>query len=808
MRGEGKRRSSGAQEQDLPQEPVAAQKRDSGIRRKPVPGVMAETDRISPTLAQSSVAKDINRESNAPTPGVDDTPYIHFALDQLTRDEEVRGSRHYPIQNTPQYRQSDSPINIPWPAALQPQHRYETVPQDEQYENRQDSLSMTQASPPRNPHRLSATLHPPSEKELVAQSGANFFVQAPESSHIFLDFIPGTVRPLQLGIYIALLVLYIACLILAAIWSRINTGLIRYGSFGDGRYVLFQYIPALLAVILWFGLVQIVMAVYRIAPFIAMSNASSPRVRNAGQTLPLQPRSFFLPSFEHFGAGQIVIAVFLLLAWAQTFTIPLLGSAFNVYQDSQGRWQWVAVQGVIWTAIALYVLLAVALIALGMSLSRASTGLRWDPRSLADMIVLLERSNALDDTFHSNVPRLGYWHTTHRPTEIFHTWGIESKPARSYGIEAGRITEKRYSDPDADLEAAGRLSKEAFLPKEPRPSSASTTNSSSTPLPWFLTPFWALLWPVVAVVLLIAFLVVSYLPTTALRSPFAPLVPSAVSTFGFSGTNFLYSFLPTLLAMICLLAWMDLDLATRLLAPYAALATTTKSTLTSKSGRMEEVGDVAERTLLVSYAADLPIVVTLTAAVNNHWRVVVSSTMSLLALALPILASGIWWAEFYVGVQRVGVSTHLPAFYTLTAFVVIYALGWIILSWQPASLRHPAHLLPERLDTFMGMRQLVQQSRLLDDVAFRAPSGKVDLVTRLLSGRMSRTQFVSNVQGPEIKERCGVGLGDGLRGFGKARVETRGRTERTTQQGSVKYGIGRWVGRDGREGWFGVDRWR
>lgn len=29
------------------------------------------------------------------TPGVDDTPYIRFAIDQLTRDEEVRGSRHY-----------------------------------------------------------------------------------------------------------------------------------------------------------------------------------------------------------------------------------------------------------------------------------------------------------------------------------------------------------------------------------------------------------------------------------------------------------------------------------------------------------------------------------------------------------------------------------------------------------------------------------------------------------------------------------------------------------------------------------------
>ena len=33
-------------------------------------------------------------EPSSPTPGVDDTPYIHFAIDQLTRDEEVGGSRH------------------------------------------------------------------------------------------------------------------------------------------------------------------------------------------------------------------------------------------------------------------------------------------------------------------------------------------------------------------------------------------------------------------------------------------------------------------------------------------------------------------------------------------------------------------------------------------------------------------------------------------------------------------------------------------------------------------------------------------
>lgn len=39
------------------------------------------------TTAQSATDDDIS----PPTPGVDDTPYIRFAIDQLTRDEELTG---------------------------------------------------------------------------------------------------------------------------------------------------------------------------------------------------------------------------------------------------------------------------------------------------------------------------------------------------------------------------------------------------------------------------------------------------------------------------------------------------------------------------------------------------------------------------------------------------------------------------------------------------------------------------------------------------------------------------------------------
>ena len=60
--------------------------------------------------------------------------------------------------------------------------------------------------------------------------------------------------------------------------------------------------------------------------------------------------------------------------------------------------QWIATQGVIWPVIALYAALLVASIALLVHFLRLrETGMKWDPRSLADLIVLLERSNALAD---------------------------------------------------------------------------------------------------------------------------------------------------------------------------------------------------------------------------------------------------------------------------------------------------------------------------------------------------------------------------------------------------------------------------
>ncbi|EGP82767.1 uncharacterized protein MYCGRDRAFT_51429 [Zymoseptoria tritici IPO323] len=710
MRGEGKRRSS-----------VSELEGASGVA---VGGKIQE-----PAPSQ---------QRDAPTPGVDDTPYIQFALDQLTRDEEVRGSRLYP--GTGVGGHGSYPAGA-WP--LPATHRYESVPQEEK-------KSSFEQVPQRNPQRLGTALHPQSSDEAQSR-GQNVFMAVPDSQYSKLDFLPGILRPIQLGAYLALVVIFLACLIFTAVWSRANTTLTDYGRFGDARYFVFRYLPTLLGMILLMWLFQIEIALYRIAPFIAMTSPF-PRNRLAGAQLPLVPQGFVLPYFKHFSAGQPVIGAFILISWLQLFTIPLLASSFNSYQQN-GVWRWLAVQPVIWVAVSLYILLVVALVMLLFWLSRTATGLKWDPRSLADLIVLLERSNAFDGES-EDVAKLGQWRTSHRPNEIFHGYGVEDKPARSYGVQDGRITEKRYSDPEMDIEAGRiRTSKEAILARN-SDSNLGSQHSRGGALPWFLKPFFALLWPIIAIVLLIAFLVISYLPSTTVANGFDPRVSSFVSRQGYNNTNFLYSFLPASLAMLCLLFWLSIDLAHRRLQPFASLA----------GYHVDHLGDSAERTLLPSYPADLPVQATLTSLINTHWRPALTSFTTLLAATLPILAGGVFWALFYPSTQSIRVTAHMPAYYALSVFLALYAFAYIAI-YPPGSLRN-AHL-PRDVNTFAGVRDLVAQSRLLDDLAFRSPRSKVDLVTRLLSDT------------PEGWE--------GLKG--------------------MRFGFGKWTGRDGRE-WVGVDRER
>ena len=55
------------------------------------------------TADSSTIHKLTNSDASPPTPGVDDTPYIRFAIDQLTRDEELLGRRRQGVASEDSY---------------------------------------------------------------------------------------------------------------------------------------------------------------------------------------------------------------------------------------------------------------------------------------------------------------------------------------------------------------------------------------------------------------------------------------------------------------------------------------------------------------------------------------------------------------------------------------------------------------------------------------------------------------------------------------------------------------------------------
>lgn len=837
MRGAGKRRQSspsgaGSGEASIATAAAGAPAmREGGMRRKPVPSTVMEgaedypksEEEISPTRAQSSVARDLGRGESPPTPGVDDTPYIRFALDQLTRDEEVRGSRryrglgsgydgNYPYLAPAAARQAPrmqgaQELPAGYPARQHDRGDYgvpagagaAAIPYDIEKPEHFDQ------PPPRNPARTSDT-----QRQLDSLQGVRTHEQQPQQwqdtfvpvfnegrHHIPLTFMPGILRPLQLGLFLFLVLAYLACLIFCGIWSSMYTGLWNYGTLGDSRYFVFEYLPTTLGIILFLWLVQIEVAVYRIAPFIAMSS-NSPRARERGAQLPMYPKGFVLPYFEHFHAGLPLAGLFMLVAWLQIWTIPLLASSFNVHFDgppSTGRWEWIATQGALWTVAALYLLLVIAVILLMVWLKggKRLTGLKWDPRSLADLVVLLERSNAFDAGEGHGVARLGYWRSGARPNEIFHTYGISDKAARTYSMEDGRIREKpaqiappmsKFSKAE-DLEAGNqRHSREKMLPRNGNDDDSGSRRGSGV-LPWFLHLSAAALWAIIAIVLMLAFLIVSFLPSTRVSRGFSPLVPAPVDTDGFSGTNFLYSFVPALLGMLCLLFWLDIDYAYRRLQTFEALAS--------------DDGELAERSLLLTYVAELPGFVAASALANKHWRIALMSLATLITATLPILGGGVFWAQFFVPTQHIRIFADMPAYSALTVFVVLSALSYLLI-FPSRKLREVAHAMGHNSGmSFADVTELVHQSRMLDDVAFHSPDSRIQLVTRLLSAPPG-VRISQHDAAAESK----VSLADSIRGFGNARQMALGGLG---VMEVPRYYLGRYGGRDGRE-YVGIDRLR
>ncbi|KAL8652281.1 MAG: hypothetical protein Q9226_004337 [Calogaya cf. arnoldii] len=660
-----------------------------------------------------------------PTPGVDDTRYIQFAIEQLTRDEEVNHASGSRPLHRPSSRESYS---------------VERIVPDERLRLQQGLQSGDRRQRPLHPTRQ------PSDYSVLA-------IPATPTQDSFrfptLNYLPKVLRlPSLLALLLCCLFIIIAT-IFSNIWSSQHHGLWQYDQVGTGRYFIFQYLPQLLAILIIFWLFIVQSALHRIIPFLMMHSEKRTFTSHILHSAALFPSDYMLPDLWCFRHGEIILGVCLNLFRLCNFTIPLHSCLYQTQYftvDGESVWRWTAVEPVGWTLLALYVLLILALVLLMLKLKREPSGLRWDPRSLADILSLFQRSNILSDFYGSEarpdsivlaLPKkytLRYWIAGKRSSEIFH--GVEESQAALEGFRQNRESVEKSPHSQLDLESQ-------------RPLKASTLDSLQRDvhsprvryrwLPWFLKDTFVVAWIVIAIVLMLAFVIVSFV-NNATRRGFEPKLTSIKTSQGFSPADFLYSFVPCLVGMILFLVWQPIDMYFRALQPFANLG--------------HSCGSAAEDSLLLDYTACLPIEVTIKAALAGHYKVAWISFISLLSATLPVLGGGVFTAQYFIPTQEVRVAADMPGYYALVIFVVVYSLSFIAI-WPRQKRR-----LPHDIRTLGQILSFVYESRLSHDAVFWQPRSRIDLVTRLLgtlTGDKGSSRYAFGVyMGRDGKEHLGI----------------------------------------------------
>ncbi|KAH8690576.1 hypothetical protein BGW36DRAFT_388990 [Talaromyces proteolyticus] len=650
---------------------------------------------ISPRRQQ---IQDPRQHISGTTPGVDDTPYLRFAIDQLTRDEEVKGvARQASVTST--------------------EYPVERVIGDE-------NLGYYHRTGPTTVEIRKTTSRQSETLKKQQQSKAVFVAVDPETNDILnppLDFVPLVIRTWALAIFIFLVLWLIAGLIFCNIWSQRHDGIWNWEGVGGSRYFVVQYLPQLLAglIVLWNLVIQA--AIYRIMPFSIM--ASERQKTGALQNLSILSQNHLVPDFTYFRYGEPLVAVGLLTIWLSNFfCMPLISCLFQAkyyVDDGQGVWRWTTTQSVGWVLVAVYGLLVLGLVLVMSRFVRSWTGLLWDPVSLADLIPSIQRSNILRDFEGSEtapsvrdmltprVLRLGYWRLMDKEN-VFYGIGEEYAAGERPAPVSPKRGEKRAIDTYTVLED---LEQQSILRNESFERTLHSPFARFRWTVWFLRDISILIWIAIVFALFIAFVVVSFVKEAIPRG-FLPLVPTLASVNGFSASNFLFSFIPGLIGNILFLAWQPIDVYMRALQPFASLST--------------PEGAWAERSLLLAYPACLPFQVTFLALVSKHYKVAFISLISLLSLALPILGGGVFIALWYPSQNQVRIASDLPAFYTLVAFCALYALSYLAI-WPR---RH--RYLPHNINTLADLISFFHQSPLLSDPVLREPRTKADLVTRLV----------------------------------------------------------------------------
>lgn len=678
------------------------------------------------------------------TPGVDDTPYIQYAIQALTRGRETPVSTYGAIpEESDDEDDEDHPHDrrmmgeeagygrggyAPVPA---PQRTYGGQTSPRRQRRSRDGMPLVDNRPRTGAaaERRQSAEPAYNQQPLLQQPLGNHHGIGPEPDRWVpvtkqmrensypndrtyppLTFKPRILRPFSMVIFMILCILMTAALIFSAIYADQAPGLAPYpGTIYSGQYFVFRLLPQLLAAIILIYAQSIVSTSLRILPFTALASEDA-RKRYLALFQKLYPTSFFWPRL----VGPWQVKAFSLATWLSLFTLPLQSAVFTcILVDRQ--WTWSPVVGVIWTLVAIYIILVLATGCLMVFWFRQWTGLAWDIRSLGDLIPLLNRSNTTHSYKGTDSPeagrhlksllrdrwfdRLGYWRA-----EDSQTGGLWYSIGSS-GTHAARDAETLY-------EIMGkRASYDPSFDSHDLANPTSLSHSRYSHLPWFLRNGPMAASVVAATAVLLAVLVLSFLPQTRLADGFSPLLPAKPDTGSFSAANFLYSFLPSLVGMLPFLHFQAVDLALRLVQPWGDLS--------------RQDGAAASKSILADYTACLPLHSTLRAAKAGHWRVAITSLMAVLFVAIPILAGGLFMA-LTIESHNVRMFTNVPVFGVFVSFLILYAVCLFLV--LPGRRQF---LLPHDVACLAEMISFASADELTQDAAFRAVRSREDLAMRL-----------------------------------------------------------------------------
>ncbi|KAH9888609.1 hypothetical protein F4778DRAFT_399855 [Xylariomycetidae sp. FL2044] len=734
-----------------------------------------------PSLARD-FKDDLARAASMVTPGVDEVPYIRYALDALSRkphdgwrvshmpsrSSDASGIPeahlivnpgplvlHPPAAHIPSGGAHSRPLSAP---PVSPQQdlqarrsrREGDTESDEAYsslyrpESRDYFLEHLEASRqmrmPTDPIIPEKRTPPRTLEYWKAQGDKHVDPEVGEQEFPALTAKPWILRSQSLLLLASLCGLTITALVFCAIYSIGRNGFTPYeGTIYGGQYFVFRILPQLLSAALLLYAQSAISVAFRILPFSLMASHDRRERRNA-VFAPLYPKSFLWPQL----VGTWGVWVPILNVWLMNLTIPLSSGLFTVVLVD-GSWRWSTVQSVAWTLVALYVSLLLSILVMVVYWRRRRTGLmdKWHHRTLADIIYLVSQSNSLaqyhgletmptlremKQTLDGTAERLGYWCTPEEPTN-FTFYGIGVPTA-----EEDPGTEKSAHAPWAQRRGSGQS-----LVSGNTNGRRGGQDVRSRYLPWCFRNSQVVLSAVGAVTLLVALVVVSFVRSTDVRSGFLPQLSADPTPGAFSPADFLYSFVPSLLGLVLYLLFHSLDLTLRVLTPWGELA--------------RKEGARAETSLLLDYAACLPWESTYKAIRNKHWRVAFISLLAPLFILLPVLGGGLFLALTpSSGIVRM--YPHVPVFAILLTLLFLYAAALVSLIPQRKQFR-----LPHAVTCLAEVISFCCNEQLRTDKAFDFDrvGNHHDLCAQLDAGRdWHRQGRWTFGRGPHDDERLGI----------------------------------------------------